>query len=111
MFSKPGFYYDEVFKENYWFFIGWSRESFKSYCADEFGLDIDTNCNGKCMELQNGKKSMQIIWTAIKNRPDLVAHECFHAVQHTLENRDISLNGETAAYLLECLVRKSLNED
>lgn len=114
--KKPGFYWCEMWKENYYFFIGWTPEELSNYFNERWGRHVDASqSDGKCVEicLDDGTR-VQCIWTRDESGPKLhstLSHECIHAAYHTLDARGVKLdadNHEALTYLVELLIKKAI---
>ena len=108
---KPKHYYLEIYRMNYYFFNGFSRDLFRAYSSKYFNHEIrETNFSGKCLLYTDNKGSIVSIWYDKKDKAAL-AHECVHAAVMTLEKNGIDYNnddGETLAYLVGHLYEKAL---
>lgn len=110
---KPGHYYCETFRMNYYYFICWPYEKFHSYMLKNFDYDAGPESNGK--SAFDRKDSIVCIWTSgLKGKEGkgaTLVHECIHAACFTLESRGIDARndaGETLAYLTESIFRNAL---
>jgi hypothetical protein len=115
-FRAPKYFYDEVWKQNFWYFIGWPEEKFKNYLKDYFNTDHDLrSCDGVCIALQGQAESVIAIWTRPKSGArfyEVLSHESFHAAGMTLADRGHIFtydNDEAMAYLLGAIVRNALS--
>lgn len=113
---KPNWWFDEMFKENYYFFIGWKPKAIEAYLKKNYKLERDfSRCDGRTMELTDHDGwSAQLIWTRYRSGPKFIpalAHECVHAAMHILDRRGVKLdvdNHEALSYMVEILMRKAL---
>ena len=111
---KPIFYYNDTWKMNYHFFIGWDRIKFKNYIIKHFDKDFDVS-SGACGQMsklwKNGNLDGIIIWTKKKSDYGTLAHECLHATNRTLEYAgwypELN-NDEPQTYLMTILINKAL---
>jgi len=107
-----------MWKENYYFFIGWPPKEFEKYFWEKWGHRVDVSrADGKCLEIHhdNGAR-IQAIWTRDRRGRKLqrtLAHECIHAAYHTLDARGVKLcvdNHEALNYLVELLIGKAYGQ-
>lgn len=109
----PKFYYDEHYKQNFWFFLGWNPDDVEKFMWKK-GWNFDSlNLvgGGKCVHFVKPAKEVIAVWIRYKFDYAVLAHECVHAVNMTFESRGIKpdlLNDEPQAYFVECLVRQAL---
>lgn len=109
---KPGHFYDEVYRQNYYFCIGWRIDDFNKYWkfADPHPLK-----DGYCCQLTEDRGSGIIIWVRKMPRPKMMgalSHEVVHAALQCLESRSFVLdynNQEPLTYLVEAIMRKALS--
>lgn len=109
--KKPGHFYDEVWRQNYYFHVGWSEEMFYSYWSFQARPPLK---DGYCIELNQKNGNGIIIW--IRKMPKkkmigVLAHECVHAALWCLKARGFVLdydNDEPLTYLVEAIMRKAL---
>lgn len=111
--KKPKFYFCDIWRVNYYFFIGWPSGEFKSYVLKQYGFDADIHEQGvgKCLEVVKNNKYGILIWIKKKNDYPSLAHECLHATNYTLCRAGWKFdvhNDEPQTYLLTNLVRKAL---
>lgn len=113
---KPIHYYDEMWRRNVCFCIGWSPGAFKKWLLDNYGCDDDTIWQhaGMCYYLERKKDGhiQIIIWVRYKTGPRMwttLHHECIHAALHILDGRVTTTanNSETLCYLVDLLVEKA----
>lgn len=113
----PAFWFCEVYRVNYWFFIGWPVEDFKAFMKKRFNYqpkEDSTTCDGKTFVCTHNDSTIICIWTqqnAGKKFMGTLAHECVHAAINTLHPRGINTcdqNDEPLAYLVGALIRKAL---
>jgi hypothetical protein len=108
---KPAYYFNECWSQGYYFFIGWSKESFSAVLKKEFGIECEL---GAGATLLIGGNTI-IIWTQDLPKDAtshaVLAHECLHACNKTLYVRGYKLdlfNDEAQAYLFDTIYRQSL---
>lgn len=110
---KPKFYFDEMLKQNYWFFIDWKESDVLRYLEGYFSL------TGVCLKNKAGM-ALDFVTTKViyieKSQKGvslyaLLAHECIHAANMTFASRGIvPSNDELLAYYVELLIRKALEK-
>lgn len=113
---KPNHYWCELWRENYYFFLGWPPKEFEDYIYKNLGHTIECGrSNGKCMELIGAETTGQYIWVRPKSGINLhttLIHECIHAAMNTLYRRGIYFtldNQEPLTYLVELIFRKAMD--
>lgn len=111
---KPRHAYCEVFKMNFYFCIGWGPDQFAKYMQKNFNHDPKMKlAEGKTIMVENDKGRITIIW--IKDRTDfpVLAHECIHAANFTLDVighiYDYE-NDEVMAYLTTWIIKKAMKK-
>lgn len=115
---KPAHYYNEFWRQNFYFFIGWEEKFFNGYLNKFYNVTYDVNrIDGMCCQLINDEKGEDVICIWTKNKPtspesiSVLAHECLHAVNRCLDDRKYKLdlnNDETQAYFLTIILRKAM---
>lgn len=113
---KPIFYYNETWKLNYQFYIGWTAKDFESYIIKHYDKDyyIPSSACGtmiKLMKKDNITLQCFIIWSELKTDYGTIAHECLHATNRTLHRAGWSPeldNDEPQTYLMTILINKAL---
>lgn len=105
-------FYCDVWRENFYFFIGWDPKEFEAYLKKEYGVSFNWKpYYGRTVELVNDAGSSRQFIFSRSRKPWIIAHECIHAAMHVLERRGVKLTGdshESLTYLVECLVREAL---
>ncbi len=105
MMKKPKHYFCNTFRQEYLFFIGWSRKEFDNYLLKKLGAKPDLGiCYGACMNYEYDEGNLIIIWTFDKKRVDITTHECVHAANYTLDligHHPSQKNDEVQAYLTQ----------
>ena len=107
--------WEPVFQSNYYYIIA---KDYKTFCAitkKSLGVEPkpaewEPKGHTSCFEKDEG--TLVLIW-ANKNKVDIIAHECFHAVFQELKVRGVSLSldsDELYCYMLQLLV-KSITEN
>jgi hypothetical protein len=113
---KPDFWYCELYKMNFWYFIGWPRESFDQWIRKRHDQDYETAklSGAKTLLIENSDGQRIAIWVKKQPRPNMMAslcHECVHAAHWTLDLRghkpDYN-NDEPEAYLTEAIFRNGM---
>ena len=110
--QRPKFYYNELFKMNYYFCLGWDAVVFNKYLKKNF--NHETDCSGKAgksllVEADQGR--IIIIWVRSVKDLSVIAHECVHAAYWTLNAIGIDArndDAETLSYVVENLFSKCI---
>ena len=110
---KPAWYYCELYKMNFYFFIGWNAGKYAEYVLKNYNYELNniSSCDGNCLSIDIGSGHGKVICTRDKRSISTLAHECLHASIDTLTMRGIDIrdsNGETLAYYMEFLMEKAL---
>lgn len=112
----PSFYYDELYKQNFYFHLGWNEKEFFDYASENYGRNGDSLdfTDGLCLSIENkdiGARGV-VVWIRKKNDIPSLVHEATHAALFTLGERGFNLtfseSDETLPYLIEHIVRKAL---
>lgn len=112
--KQPQYYYSHSWQMNFYFYVGWKWTDFvKSMKRLDHDLEGKTPGEGLTVTMWNykGKYTGVHVWIASKRDVSVIAHECLHAVNFTMEMRDVIpswTNDEPQAYLLTALIRKAL---
>ena len=115
---KPKYYYCNTYRQRFYFFIGTKPEAVVEFAKKRFSVDLEFDFDGLggvCFTVSAPRGNAILIWTYHKkNDPkgyaDL-AHECLHAVNHTLKTRGVDSsydNDEPQTYLLSELIEQAL---
>jgi hypothetical protein len=110
---SPKFYYCSTWKENFWFFLGWSPFNVETNLKKTFDFDnLNLNGAGKTIEFQrdDGKRVIAI-WVRNKSDIPVLAHECVHAAYFCLAQKGVRTaanNHEPLTYLTEALMKAAL---
>lgn len=111
---KPIDYYNDTWKMNYHFFIGWKQIDFKKYIIKHFDKNFEME-DGVCGMMRrlytNRYFDGCLIWTKRKKDYGTLAHECLHATNRTLERAGWCPeldNDEPQTYLMTILINKAL---
>lgn len=111
---KPKFHYDNCWRANFWFCLGWNQDAFAFYIKKQFDHEISTKpVNGKTIEFFDKGNHICVVWTRKKRDIPSLVHECLHAAIFTLDMRGVKFdvdNHEPLTYLVESLVRKALEK-
>lgn len=115
---KPKFYWCELWRMNFHFFLGWHRDDFIGYVEKNYGeglLTLPGLASGKTLYLENKKAEHEaiLIWVKYKGKKGFstLAHECVHAANWVLRDRGVQPdfdNDEPQCYLVGNLVRQAL---
>ena len=108
----PHWHYVELYKSNIYYHLGWTPKEFEEYAAKEYGRQGGAPLgDGNCLEVVTPQGGHGIvIWIRKKTDHPALAHEAVHAAYWILAERGIDIRdsqGETFAYLVEFLIRKS----
>jgi len=107
----PRFFYCEIFKENFWFFINWQEAEAFKYLEKHFNMDGVTLSNKDGLTIDFGNRKIIYINNKRKGSKfySVLAHECIHAANMTFASRGlVSSSDELLAYYVETLMRKAL---
>lgn len=109
---KPKYYYDECWRMNFWFFLGWKPSDTEKYLKKHWQFDsLNWDRDAKTIHFDDEKgKQCIAIWLKDKKNIPALAHECVHAVHMCLDSRGVKPmfdNDEIEAYLTETLMRKA----
>ena len=102
--------WEPVFQSNYYYIIAKDFKEFRQIAKKCLNCEVkNTEWKPKghttCFDCGDGTKVL--IW-AHKNKIDIIAHECFHAVFQELKVRGISLSmdsDELYCYMLQLLIK------
>ncbi len=112
---KPTHYWCDMWRVNYYYFIGWPAEEFSKYMKKAFDHDAsDAHKSGGravLLDYENGD-CIICIWVPGKDDFSALAHECLHATNFTMRRAgclpDLD-NDEPQAYLLENIYQQALS--
>ena len=108
--KKPRHLWEETFKMNYWFMVGYPEKEVEVWFKKQFDHDTDySGCDGKTsvLERRDGMKTI-VVWVRKKNMLPELAHEVCHAAMFTFTHAKILHTEETDqafCLLLERLFR------
>lgn len=105
------FHYDKLYKENYWFCLGWNVLAFQKYVEEEWDYVPVCDGDGLTINIKDGARTVQIIWTRRKGDYATLAHECTHAAKTLLTRRGIDIaegDSEALCYYVEYLMNVAL---
>ncbi len=109
--NKPVWYYDEVFRQNFYFFHKWNEQKFRAYLKKHFKYEVESRGYGwDGVTIRLPEHHQIVVWTNNNKHalPNLV-HEITHATNMVLSNADAhSNNDETQAYYNSMLFRKAM---
>ncbi len=112
--SKPAFYFCDVWRMNYYFFLGWKWSDFTKYIEKNYDHKPTNTAIPTGQVLQINKDDggcIMCIWVEKKNDYATLAHESLHAANWTLERAgwvpDLR-NDEPQSYLMTNIFRKAL---
>ncbi len=105
---KPTHYWCDLWKMNFYFYLGWKPEEFKKYTTFD-GVSFE-GVDGRMIWPKGPATQLIHIW--IRKKTDMVSlvHECVHAAILTLDVRGVKLdadNDEPLAYLIEMIFSKA----
>lgn len=115
--KKPLWFYDEIYRQNFYVFYGWHDWEFQSHIKKKYDFDIDARgFHGKCHHLINRSEGRDVILIYVRRDKKSVmqitlAHECIHAANMILQDRGVitdQTNDEAHAYYVSWLMRKVL---
>lgn len=110
---KPRHYYNDLYRVNYYFCLGWKIKDLHQFLWKTFGFDKDINhADGYTMMATGEDGCTIVIWTRRKIDMPVLAHEATHAASFTLGRAGVKAdfdNDEACAYLVGLLVEKALN--
>jgi hypothetical protein len=115
--KKPKHYYDDTYAQNFYMFIGMSRQQFVQSANKYLKVDLSEAFNdgsgGGCIEISDNKETDILIWTmkgrTVAEKASVIAHECLHAIGMMFEARGIAYSpdhDEPWAYMLAKLVEE-----
>ena len=112
-FKKPAFYFNDTFKMNYYFYLGWPVDALKKYLRyDPPGIE---HSSARTIEWQREDGVVVIhIWTRKKSDLASLVHECVHAAGMTLNRAGVKgdwLNDEPHAYLTEAIFKNATQKN
>lgn len=111
---KPIYYYNDTWKMDYYFFIGWKQSDFKNYIIKHYDKNFtmeDDVIGMMSRKWKNDNLTGLIIWIKKKNDYGTLAHECLHATNRTLARAGWEpqlYNDEPQTYLMTILINKAL---
>ncbi len=114
--KKPKWYFCELWRMNYYFYVGWKFSDFCSYIKKEYSYQVDEKPVpvGKCLMLtSDAGKCVIHIWIEKKTDYPSLAHECLHAANYTLDRAGWFYhpdNHEPQTYLMTNLMRQALGK-
>ena len=104
---KPRHWYCEVYKQNFYYCLGWSATSVSAYLLKYFKYEWkDEHRLGSCIH----NADITVLWTYKRNDAAALAHEAVHAANFTLGQAGLIPsyeNDEAQAYLVEAIVRNA----
>jgi hypothetical protein len=107
---KPKHLYLEMYRVNYYFFLGWDKLAFEIYVKKYFNHEVGSgHYDGKCMMFTSASGSVVCLWAKKNDRGSFI-HELVHAGSMTLDHIGIDArqdNGEALAYLVGHLYDKA----
>lgn len=110
---KPKKFYLELYNVNIFYFIGWQKELFSSYCNKRFNVQVPhKHALAETTFIYEGMSPKCIlIWLSPEeNTAHTLAHEAKHAVSYIHEYVGIRadhVNDEAEAYLIGLIIKKS----
>lgn len=109
-------YWCEIYRMNYYFFLGWPIDTFTNHMNKNYGYEVEGHqrLTGKTLQISSDGFSGFFVWVKdIENFP-VLAHECLHATNWTLGEIGVHadfVNDEAQAYLLTALLRQATGID
>lgn len=116
---KPHRYFNEMWKVNFWFFVGWDSYQ-TAKVLNKHWAEVSAKLHvvaGMTMDFRHEADQRQAIAVYVSKkvsksaRSPVLAHECVHAAHMALEMRGVHPsfeNDEVVAYLVETLMREGL---
>lgn len=116
---KPGHFYDEILKTNFYLFIGWDDKKLIQYFERYFKYTPDlSTVNGKAIILKCDESEIICTWVRKTDKKRTMshflsdlAHECVHACNMSMGRVGYRVdldNDEMQAYYVGLLMQKSL---
>lgn len=111
---KPKFFYDKLFRVNFWIFYKWDYKSYENYLSKEFGLNKDlSDYHGSFEVVQKRNNRLHLIWVSDTTKEPMLdlAHECVHAANFVMNNAGVIAdfnNDELQAYYVRMLIKECL---
>lgn len=111
---KAKFYFCDVWRMNYWFYIGWNWDAFVKRVKKDFDYTVDRDVVPDGISILATDKegvTRVFVWTKKKDAPAILAHECLHAANRTLGRAGVHAdfyNDEAQAYLMLTLIEKAM---
>lgn len=113
--KHPDFYFCELWRVNYYFYIGWDVKEFEDYVEKKEGVRPQSPGVGKCFCVEReGGSAIIHIWVKKKTDYPTLAHECLHASNWTLGRAGWEpqlWNDEPQTYLMTNLMRQALGRN
>ena len=101
--------YDEIYRQNIYYVCCPTYAEFCKIMKKELKMDWKPkDVDGNFTVIESCGNLIGVIYTNSR-KPDVVAHECLHAVSYFLRHKGIPLNDDTEeayAYYLQFLVRQ-----
>lgn len=111
---KPKFFYDKLFRVNFWIFYRWDYKKYQDYLINKFNLHKDLkDYQGSFEVVESMNNRLHLIWVSTESKhPELdLAHECVHATNFVLNNAGVIAdfnNDELQAYYVRMLMQECL---
>lgn len=110
----PRFWFCEVYRVNFYYFIGWKGRCFERYALEEFNHETDcSESRGKYLLVEKNNATINCIWIRKKKDYPALAHESVHAALSVFDyigQKVDSEYDESFCYLVEAIIRKGLNK-
>lgn len=105
--------YDPIFKQNYYFINCKTHKKYREIVKKELQLEIEEKkypTDGGFQLIEKQGNPIALFW-GDKNKPEIIAHECLHAISEVMRDKQIPLTYDTEevyCYLLQWLMREIL---
>lgn len=99
--KEPVWFFCNLYKQNFYFFVNWARRDFVMEFIDEFGFEPEDLCvrtKGKCWDIP---ERGIVVFTRDDSSEAALVHELIHAVFFTFAPRGIQMMdsyAEVSAY-------------
>jgi len=104
--------YDHIYKQNYYYFNCKTFKDYQRLLKIKFKIDKPNkdDTDGNFNVYRQSGVDVYFLWTKGR-RPEIVAHEVFHAVSYGLRMKGLPLTDDTEeayAYLMQFLIKEIL---
>ena len=106
---SPTKHYLELYEMHYYYFLGWTEDSFRKWCQKNYKFEPNSaDASGCCERIPN--ENIVVIWVKRKGNLGVLVHECVHAANITMSDIGHKPNlehDEPTTYLIEYLFNKA----